>query len=170
MNLEHAVRVIGALHVLQPPLALALIRRIELGRALSSCPPLVEQVARNMAVASIALPTTLGVLLAVHAAEVVAGGPARSLAWVVAAFWSWRLARQCWARGAWRGHRQHLAELLGDQLRDLVGRGDRIDELLILDEVTGGVRPGIDQGLELVGRDLAGARDPGDPALPQAVE
>jgi hypothetical protein len=100
MSIESAVQWIGLSHLLQPPLALLLTRRIELLRALASCPPLVTQVGRNMAIASIALPTALGVLLALHAHD-VGEGPARSLAWLVSAFWSWRLVQQWRAAGVW---------------------------------------------------------------------
>jgi hypothetical protein len=100
MNTESVVRFIGLSHLLQPPLALLLTRRLELARALAVCPPLVAQVGRNMAIASIALPTALGLLLALHAHDVGAG-PARSLAWLVSAFWSWRLIQQWRAAGIW---------------------------------------------------------------------
>jgi hypothetical protein len=103
MSIESAVQWIGFSHLLQPPLALLLTRRLELARSLAACPPLVAQVARNMAIASITLPTALGVLLALHAHEVAAASSGRSLAWVVSAFWSWRLLQQWRAAAVWRG-------------------------------------------------------------------
>lgn len=103
MSIEAAVQWIGFSHLLQPPLALLITRRIELARALAACPPLVAQVARNMAIASILLPTALGVLLALHAHEVAVASSGRSLAWLVSAFWSWRLAQQWRAAAVWRG-------------------------------------------------------------------
>ena len=94
MNLQLAVQSIGWSHLLQPPLTLLLARQLEMAPAFSALPPLAGQIARNMAMASVGLPTATGVLVAVAAEEIVTGGCLRYLAWMLAAFWCWRLYRQ----------------------------------------------------------------------------
>lgn len=94
MNLPFVIGCVGFSHLLQPPVTLLLAKRLRLARAFSSLGPLAAQIARNMAFASVFLPTCAGVVVGLSAKEVVAGGAARDLAWVLAAFWSWRLARQ----------------------------------------------------------------------------
>jgi hypothetical protein len=92
--LSAAVRVLGISHLLQPPLTLWLSRRLGLAKAFTELPPLPAHVARNMGLASVALPTCAGILVGLAADDVVAGGPARMFAWLMAAFWCWRLWRQ----------------------------------------------------------------------------
>jgi hypothetical protein len=94
MNLVFAIRLIGASHLLQPPLTALLARRLGLRAAFSGLPPLPAAIATNMGVASVALPTSLGCLVAVFAGEAVTGGGMRGLAWLLSAFWLWRLVRQ----------------------------------------------------------------------------
>jgi hypothetical protein len=94
MSLKLAVQLIGSSHLLQPPLTLLLARQLRLEPAFSGLPPLAAQIARNMAVASVGLPTATGVLVALGAEDVLAGGLMRYVAWMLAAFWSWRLYRQ----------------------------------------------------------------------------
>ncbi len=94
MSIILAIRIIGASHLLQPPLTALLARRMGLRDAFASLPRLPAQVAVNMGIASVALPTTLGCLVGVFAGEAAGGGGMRALAWLLAAFWTWRLARQ----------------------------------------------------------------------------
>jgi hypothetical protein len=66
-----------------------------------------------MAVASVALPTTLGLLLALRPDDVFRVGTARDLALLLAAFWSWRLYRQVRALGpSWPRSLRNLHGLL----------------------------------------------------------
>jgi hypothetical protein len=99
--IEEAVRWIGLSHLLQPPLTalLASPRGLDLRRALDARSALAAAVAHNMAVASVALPTTLGLLLALRPADVFQAGTARDLSLLLTAFWSWRLYRQVRALG-----------------------------------------------------------------------
>jgi hypothetical protein len=94
MTLETMVAVIGVSHLLQPPLTMWLARDLGFQRAFSELSPLAAQVARNMATASVFLPTSIGIVIAAHARDVLAGGAPRLLGLVIAAFWSWRLFRQ----------------------------------------------------------------------------
>lgn len=96
MSASELVRWIGVSHLLQPPLTLLLAspRGLDLRRALLPPSPLAAAVTHNMAVASVALPTTLGLLLTRRAGDVFHAGTARDLALLLAAFWSWRLFRQ----------------------------------------------------------------------------
>lgn len=94
MNVEAIVRWIGISHLLQPPATLALSRMLKLAPAFSALPALPGQIARNMAFASVGLPTSMGLLIAIHARDVARGGPMQSVAWLAAVFWSWRLLRQ----------------------------------------------------------------------------
>jgi len=94
MSLVFALRLVGVSHLLQPPLTALLARRLGLRKAFASLPPVPAQIAVNMGVASIALPTCLGCLLAAFADEVVHGGAMRAVSWLLAAFWIWRLTRQ----------------------------------------------------------------------------
>jgi hypothetical protein len=103
MELLDLIQAIGWSHLLQPPLTMYLAS--DHGLALKRCIRADTEVARgvlfNMGIASIALPTSLGLLLAHHAHGIRPGDAAASLAWLIAAFWSWRLYRQCRIRGAW---------------------------------------------------------------------
>lgn len=94
MNLELAIRCIGISHLLQPPLTLLLARRLGLARAFASLPPFASLVVHNMAVASVILPTSAGLIVAHAAADVAHGGAVRYLAWLLVFFWTWRLSRQ----------------------------------------------------------------------------
>jgi hypothetical protein len=102
MSVDAAILGIGLSHLLQPPLAYLLMRRLALRRALAQSPPLLAQLMQNMVLASVVLPTTLGIVLALHAHEAAAPGAGRTLAWVVSAFWCWRFIRQCQAAAVWR--------------------------------------------------------------------
>jgi hypothetical protein len=95
------VRLIGWTHLLQPPLTayLASPRGLDLARSLVSRTELGGAVLHNLAIASVALPTALGVLLAIHAEELARSPALRSLALLLACFWSWRLYRQLVALG-----------------------------------------------------------------------
>ena len=101
MSATEIVRWIGLSHLLQPPLTLLLAssRGLDLRRGLVCQSRLAAAVAHNMAVASVALPTTLGLLLALRAEDVLRAGTTRDLALLLAAFWSWRLYRQVRALG-----------------------------------------------------------------------
>jgi len=99
MDTESAIRCIGLSHLLQPPLTLLLARRLRLRPAFESLPPVAFRVAQNMAVAAVALPTSLGVFVALNAADAFRVGPTWSLALGVALFWIWRLERQLRALG-----------------------------------------------------------------------
>lgn len=102
MTTTDIVRFIGLSHLLQPPLTLLLASRrsLDLRRGLVPQSRLAAAVAHNMAVASVALPTSLGLLLAWHANAASVSGCARDLALLLAGFWSWRLFRQLGALGA----------------------------------------------------------------------
>jgi len=99
MYTETAVRCIGISHLLQPPLTLLLARHLRLRGAFEALPPIALRVAENMAVAAVALPTSLGVFLALHAHDALDSGPTWTLAAGVAVFWTWRLERQLRAVG-----------------------------------------------------------------------
>lgn len=101
MSASEVVRWIGLSHLLQPPLTLLLASSwgLDLRRSLVSESRLAAAVAHNMAVASVALPTTLGLLLALRPEDVFRAGTARDLALSLAVFWSWRLYRQARALG-----------------------------------------------------------------------
>ena len=94
MRLQLVIQAIGWSHLLQPPLTLLLARQLGLASAFAELPPLAAQIARNMGVAAVALPTATGVLVAIGAEEIVMGGAMRYLAALLAFFWSWRLYRQ----------------------------------------------------------------------------
>jgi hypothetical protein len=94
MTFQFALRCIGASHLLQPPLTLLLSRQLGLARAFSELPPLPAEVARNMGLASVALPTCLGGLVSLSAPDVASDRTVRILAWMLALFWTWRLSRQ----------------------------------------------------------------------------
>ena len=94
MTLDTALCCIGFGHLLQPPLTLLLARRLGLRRAFESLPAVAYRVAQNMAVASVALPTSLGVLLALHAPEASRLGWSWTLGLGLSLFWTWRLERQ----------------------------------------------------------------------------
>lgn len=109
MNAAELVRWIGLSHLLQPPLTLLLAspRGLDLRRQLVARSPLAAAVAHNMAVASVALPTALGLLLALRPDAAFRSGSARDLALLLATFWTWRLYRQVRVLGSsWpRSHR-----------------------------------------------------------------
>ncbi len=94
MNLQLAIRCIGISHLLQPPLTLLLARKLGLRRAFACLPPSASLVVHNMAVASVALPTSAGLIVALGAEDVAHGGALRYLAWLLVLFWTWRLSRQ----------------------------------------------------------------------------
>jgi hypothetical protein len=87
---------IGFSHLLQPPLTafLASARGLDLRAELSGRTPIAAEVLHNMGFASVALPTALGLVVAVHAEEVSRPGAARTAALLAASFWTWRLYRQ----------------------------------------------------------------------------
>lgn len=89
-----AVAAIGISHLLQPPLTALLSRRLGLASSFSGLPALASSIATNMALTSVAMPTTLGVWLALHAHQALEPGAVRQLAVLLALFWSWRLYRQ----------------------------------------------------------------------------
>jgi hypothetical protein len=99
MDVEQTVRCIGLSHLLQPPLTLVLARQLRLKPSFEALPPIAFRIAQNMAVAAVALPTSLGIYVALNAADAVRLGPTWSLALGVAAFWTWRLERQLRALG-----------------------------------------------------------------------
>lgn len=104
MTPTDAVRLIGLTHLLQPPLTLVLAsdRALGLRAELATRGGLGAAVVQNMAFAAVALPTSLGLLLAYHGGEALRAGAARSLASLLALFWSWRLGRQLTVlRAAW---------------------------------------------------------------------
>jgi hypothetical protein len=96
MTWTDVVRWIGASHLLQPPLTafLAGPRGLDLRARISGRTPLAGAVVHNMGFAAVALPTALGLLVAVHAEHAFEPGAARSVALLTAAFWTWRLYRQ----------------------------------------------------------------------------
>ena len=99
MSPELAIRCIGIGHLLQPPLTLLLARRLRLRSAFESLSPIAYQVAQNMAVAAVVLPTSIGVFIALYAAETLRFGSIWTLALGDALFWTWRLERQIRALG-----------------------------------------------------------------------
>ncbi|MDF3065864.1 MAG: hypothetical protein K0R38_1465 [Polyangiaceae bacterium] len=130
MSETELVRWIGWSHVLQPPLTflLASSRGLDLRRFLADQPPLMAAVLHNMAVASVALPTTLGLLLALRPEDVFRAGTARELASLLAAFWSWRLYRQLRALSlAWP---RRLRTLHGLLLSIFLAQGPLLGTLL----------------------------------------
>jgi len=115
MSAVEWVRWIGLSHLLQPPLTLLLAssRGLDLRRSLICQSPLATAVAQNMAFASVALPTTLGLLIALHPDSVFHSGAARELTVLLAIFWTWRLFRQVHALGPhWPRARRRLHALL----------------------------------------------------------
>jgi len=95
------IRIIGVSHLLQPPLTLLLAgpKGIDLQAQLTPTRPLAREVLTNMAVASVFLPTALGVLLACYPTSALEPGPARALGALVSVFWCWRLYRQLFVLG-----------------------------------------------------------------------
>ena len=87
---------IGLSHLLQPPLTLLLSTRRGVGLRAALVPQtrLAGEVLYNMAVASIAWPTLLGLFVAYYAGDALQPGPARTLTGLVSLFWCWRLYRQ----------------------------------------------------------------------------
>jgi len=118
MNPIELIRWIGISHLLQPPLTLLLAseRVLDLRRSFAVESRLAAAILRNMAIASVALPTALGLLLARNAERALEPGAARELALFVAVFWSWRLYRQVITlRAVWPGQpacSRHLHRLL----------------------------------------------------------
>lgn len=112
MTKSELVRLIGFSHLLQLPLTLLLSssRGLALRAALSPRSSLMAGVVHNMAVASVGLPTALGLLLAGYAHEALQQGPARTMALLVSSFWCWRLYRQLFVLGPlWPACRQGMA-------------------------------------------------------------
>ena len=115
MTATELVRWVAWSHLLQPPLTwlLASERGLDLRGGLVCRTPLAAAVAHNMAVASVALPTVLGLLLAARAEEALRASTTRDLALLLAVFWSWRLYRQVRALGPnWPRPRRSLHGLL----------------------------------------------------------
>lgn len=104
MNVELTLRCIGLSHLLQPPLTLLLARRLRLRPAFEALPPVAFRVAQNMAIAAVALPTSLGVFVAWQSEDVLQLGPSWALGLGVALFWTWRLERQLRVLGPLLGH------------------------------------------------------------------
>lgn len=96
------IAAIGGSHLLQPPLTLLLSRRLGLASSFKTLPPLASAIAQNMALASVAMPTTLGVWLAIHAQRALEPGAVQQMAVLLGLFWCWRLVRQLGAlRRVW---------------------------------------------------------------------
>jgi hypothetical protein len=118
MSVIELIRWIGISHLLQPPLTLLLAsaRGLDLRRSFENQSLLATAILHNMAIASVAVPTALGLLLARHADAAREPGAARDLALFVAVFWSWRLYRQVFAlRAVWpvqSARSRHLHRLL----------------------------------------------------------
>lgn len=112
------VQIIGWSHLLQPPLTFVLATPggVDLRRSLVPQTPLAREVMRNMAFASVGLPTSLGVILALYPAEALRPGGAHAVALLVAAFWCWRLYRQLAVLRAVWPNSGRLAALLGPAL------------------------------------------------------
>jgi len=98
MTTPELIRAIGVSHLLQPPLTLLLAgpRGINLKAAVFPATALARAVLGNMAVASVFLPTALGMLLAFYPVE---PGPMRALGLLLSGFWCWRLYRQLFVLG-----------------------------------------------------------------------
>ena len=95
MNAVLVVRAIGASCLLQPPLTALLAHRLRLREAFAGLPPLPGQILANAAFAAVALPTSLGCLVAAYPVEVLSGnGMGRAIGWLLAVFWCWRCGRQ----------------------------------------------------------------------------
>ncbi|HKY36563.1 MAG TPA: hypothetical protein VJN18_11525 [Polyangiaceae bacterium] len=107
MTLHDVIAAIGWSHLLQPPLTLYLgsDRGLGLKRSIYVGSPIAHGVAHNMAFTSVTLPTSLGVMLALHANGVRPGDAAASLGWLLTLFWSWRLYRQWRLWPAWPSDR-----------------------------------------------------------------
>ena len=111
MMAPELIRIIGVSHLLQPPLTLLLAgsKGIDLRAHVTPSMRLARKVLTNMAVASVCLPTALGVLLACYPTLALEPGPTRALGALVSVFWCWRLYRQLfvlgplWPRAARRG-------------------------------------------------------------------
>jgi hypothetical protein len=107
--MEHQlfIAAIGWSHLLQLPLTwhLASDRGLGLKRSVCAKTETAVGVLYNMGVASIALPTSLGLLLAHHAGDLKPGNAAASLALLIATFWTWRLYRQWRMHAVWPRHR-----------------------------------------------------------------
>ena len=90
------IRWVGISHLLQPPLTVLLAAPggVDLRSALVAKTALAAEVLHNMAIASVCLPTLLGVLLACYPADVLRPGAAHAFAALVSIFWCWRLYRQ----------------------------------------------------------------------------
>ena len=95
------IRVVGLSHLLQPPLTLLLAgpKGVDLRAHVSASTPLARAVLTNMAVASVFLPTALGLLLAGYPKLALEPGPMRALAALVSVFWCWRFYRQLFVLG-----------------------------------------------------------------------
>jgi hypothetical protein len=93
------IRIIGLSHLLQPPLTLLLSgpRGINLRVQLLPTTPLAREVLFNAGIASVFLPTTLGVLVAYYPTSVLEPGLGHALGALISLFWCWRLYRQLFA-------------------------------------------------------------------------
>ena len=107
MTSSALIAAIGWSHLLQPPITafLASKRGLALKSSIHASTEVAEGVIQNMGTASVVLPTTLGILLACHADRVGVDSTATSLAWLLAAFWSWRLWRQWRLWAGWPSNR-----------------------------------------------------------------
>jgi hypothetical protein len=96
VSASELIRCIGLSHLLQPPLTLLLSvpSGVDLKAQLVPKTRLAAEVMKNMALASVFLPTSLGVLVAIYSPQALEPGPARALCGLVSAFWCWRLYRQ----------------------------------------------------------------------------
>lgn len=114
MDPVDVIRAVGISHLVQPPVTayLASSKGIGLKNKILATSPDAGCVIRNMGFASVFLPTALGVLLCVHAQEAATGGAARAHAWLLAAFWTWRLVRQVELHAAWERGRRAWSWLL----------------------------------------------------------
>jgi len=88
------ISVIGYSHALQPPLTTLLAKRLGFKSAFAALAEMPALIAQNMGFASVAMPTVLGIWLGWYAEQALASGSTRTLAFLLAAFWCWRLFRQ----------------------------------------------------------------------------
>ena len=100
------VELVGISHLLQPPLTARLARALGLREAFAGLPDLASGVAQNMALASVAIPTTLGVWLALHADQAFTPGAVQHVAVLLGLFWTWRLLRQYQLKAVWGAGRR----------------------------------------------------------------
>lgn len=101
MTRSEVVELIGTSHLLQPPLTALLAKRLGLRQDIQARTEVGRSILGNLGFAAIVLPTSLGVVLAVHADATLVPGTARTLAHLLACFWLWRLYRQAALFGVW---------------------------------------------------------------------